>query len=553
MEIDLEPSINIQKKMARLCIEENRLDDAMGIYLEILHTNPDDPDVLKELGDLYYEVGDIKSAERILGSASQKYPWDDAKEKQPETTDQTENQEWQHGPIPTSPEALQKLVQQLAHREQPISEKELMRAAKLLNDIVNSSRPAVEVANRLNEIDDLLPVLIDLNIHQAKVDGRPDLAAGLKNLKANISIQKTIIGKGDQSAGLVTIDEPGSKAKFSGKVAIYQPTDVNAENSDRMRLLTDGLYKADCLAEPGEGSNGYPDLALFSNPFLDAHLMEKMVKFSAAGVPIILDLDQYFEQSIFPGENNPKGGNLPGSIDRSFVSALILADLITVPSESYAASLQESGYPAIEITNGWTMANPYWAEKAATAGATLQMGWFGNNGDLDDLAVIRRPLIRLLNEFNDKLRLIIIGNQDAYRMFDHVPDELKTFIPRLTKEELPFILNQMDIVLMPLRKTAANEMRSDDVLMHAGVKKIPWAASSFPAVKNWGKGGLICYTPEEWHTSLRCLILDKELRQTLGMEGFHNASKREMLIHVQQWYKAFSLVQSMKKNKLASN
>jgi hypothetical protein len=133
-------------------------------------------------------------------------------------------------------------------------------------------------------------------------------------------------------------------------------------------------------------------------------------------------------------------------------------------------------------------------------------------------------------------------------MFDHVPVELKTFIPFLAKDELPYIINQMDVVLMPLRKTMKNTMRSDEILMYAGIKKIPWVASPFSMVKNWGKGGVMCTTLEEWHTSLRCLILDRALRESLGYEGFQKATRREMLVHVQQWLKAFKLVQAQKRN-----
>jgi hypothetical protein len=283
---------------------------------------------------------------------------------------------------------------------------------------------------------------------------------------------------------------------------------------------------------------------------MDMRLMEKMAELSVVNVPIILDLGQFDEQIFQPVlEHNLT--DLPSQVQhKTYIAALFLADLITVPSESFADKLRSYGYPAQAIPNGWSITNPYWTEKPERSGATIQLGWFGSSENIDDLAVIRRPLIRLLSEFDDKLRIIIVGNQNAYRMFDHVPEELKTFIPYLAKDELPYIINQMDILLMPLRKTPENNLCADDMLVYAGLKKIPWAASSFPALTNWGKGGMTCTSLEEWHTNLRCLILDKDLRQALGSDGFHNAAWREMFIHIQLWYQAFNQAQSLRYKKM---
>jgi hypothetical protein len=268
-------------------------------------------------------------------------------------------------------------------------------------------------------------------------------------------------------------------------------------------------------------------------------------------VPIILDLDQYNEQALSLGISNEAKVSLPKAYERNYLLSLYLADLITTASHSFAKSLWSSGYPSMAVPDGWSLANPYWASKPSTNGATLQMGWFGSSGSMEDLSLIRRPLLRLLSEFNDKLRIIVVGNQDAYRMFDHVPNELKTFIPDQTQDDFPFILNQMDIILLPWRKNYTNEMRSDELLMYAGVKKVPWIASPYPAVTGWGNGGMVCKTMEEWHSNLRCLVLDEDLRLMLGNAGFNHASKREMLIHIRQWYKAFAMVQSLRQRKNA--
>lgn len=545
--VDQNPSVDIQKKMAKFFIDENRLEEALDIYMNILHTDPEDPEVLKVIGELYLAAGNGQVAAKVLRAVSQKFPGDEELFRKIEMAGRNVSANCQEEPIPTSPEALRRLLQTLTHREEPVSEEEMIRAATLLNEIVSSPRPAVEVSQRLEEIDSLLPALIDLNIQQAKHDGRPDLAAGLQNLKNNIHLQKSIQKTAAQELRLDNDDMTGPVEKFTGKVVVFQPGNESAASNNRIRLLQTTLEAEGCLVRD-TGLDDHPDLAVFSNPFLDPQLMEKMVKYSASGVPVILDLDQYYDQNFFPGLNSTSGGIMDQVVDRAYVSSLILADLITVTSEAYAKNLRSSGYPAMAISNSWSIQNPYWAEKVNTVGATLQLGWFGSSGNLEDLAVIRRPLIRILNEFNDKIRLIIVGDQDAYRMFDHVSDSLKTFIPGVGEDDLPYLINQMDILLMPLRKTPGNQMRSDDILMYAGIKKLPWIASPFPAAMDWKKGGVICSTAEEWHTNLRFLILDKDFRRALGSDGFHKATRREMLVHIQQWYRAFSLVCPLKKS-----
>lgn len=532
--------------MAKLCIGENHLEEALDIYLHILHSNPDEPEVLKMIGELYFAAGNEQAAEKVFSAVLQKHPEDKSLLQKIKRAHSDSNRNTIQEPVPTSPEALRRLIQTLTHREQPISKEELSRASKLLDDIIHSSSPASVVAQHLDEVDNLLPALIDLNIQQAKSDGRSDLAAGLINLKTNITFQQSINENRIQALCLNDGNEDISRVEFSGKVAVYQPGNNYEDDNERIRLLSAALATNGCLIPDDEGSGTLPDIAVFSNPFLEPQLMEKMVKLSTAKIPIILDLNPIYEQTFSPAARQAESSIITHSYDRSYVSALILADLVTVNSEAFTESLRMSGNPAMHIPTGWTVKNPYWAINNKT-GVTLQMGWFGNSGSLEDLAVIRRPLIRLLSEFNDKLRLIIVGDQDAYRMFDHVPAELKTFIPCLVREELPYIINQMDIILLPLRKTMKNTMRSDELLMYAGIKKIPWVASPFSMVKNWGKGGVMCTSLEEWHTSLRCLLLDKGLRESLGYEGFQKATRREMLVHVQQWFKAFRLVQAQKK------
>jgi len=88
----------------------------------------------------------------------------------------------------------------------------------------------------------------------------------------------------------------------------------------------------------------------------------------------------------------------------------------------------------------------------------------------------------------------------------------------------------VDILLVPMRDTPFNRCQSDRRLVEAGARRLPWIASPIPAFITWETGGLIADTPDEWFSHLGQLILDPDLRSTLGQAGWRKAESREMVI-----------------------
>ncbi|HSO27511.1 MAG TPA: hypothetical protein VLS48_05535, partial [Anaerolineales bacterium] len=87
-------------------------------------------------------------------------------------------------------------------------EREMEKAARLVKSILASPQPAQAVAEKLEDIDRLLPALLELNIRQALNDGRPDLAKSLTalarkeptnfNARPVTTAQKSVILPGGQ-------------------------------------------------------------------------------------------------------------------------------------------------------------------------------------------------------------------------------------------------------------------------------------------------------------------------------------------------------------------
>ena len=138
-----------------------------------------------------------------------------------------------------------------------------------------------------------------------------------------------------------------------------------------------------------------------------------------------------------------------------------------------------------------------------------------------------RDRIRIIREFPNT-RVVIIGNPQAYRLFENLPENRRMYLPAVAPEEFPYQLSQVDVLLVPLRNTPYNLSLPDTLLVEAGAKGIPWVASSNPSFQLWQNGGVISESLDEWHLNMRHLIMDEELRRRLGKEGRSAAESREM-------------------------
>lgn len=520
----MQPELKVRKILGKTYLNENRLADALDVFSKILMDYPDDVETLHILGNFYLASGDGKTAKKIYLRAMQLDPENTVIQRQVNLAEEMGDTGLEEH-IPTDLPAVARLLQRLTGKAQVVSEADIVRAAELLEKIINSERPAELVAIHLDEIDDLLPALIELNIRQAYADGRPELAESLRGLQLNIDYQLT--AKEGNSASVDTGND-SSNSRFNGKILFLLP-DLEKKSS-RVALLRSTLEaQGCCISEKREyiaSRDARPDVVITSNPHLNPVLVDSLSLLSQSGVPIILDLDTDFEkQPISHPEYNTKG---LGTRARSnaYTSAISLAKTVTVPSEVNANSLMSLVENVQAIPDGWSSQNKLW-KKDSPLRNTINIGWVGTNAQLEDLVFIRRFIIRIIREFPNT-RVVIIGNPQAYRLFENLPDNRRMYLPAVAHEEFPYLLSQVDILLVPLRSTPYNLSLPDTLLMEAGAKGIPWVASPIPSFQSWQKGGVISESLDEWHLNIRHLVMDEELRRRLGREGRSAAEAREM-------------------------
>jgi glycosyltransferase involved in cell wall biosynthesis len=273
-------------------------------------------------------------------------------------------------------------------------------------------------------------------------------------------------------------------------------------------------------------------------------LLEGLSALSAAGIPIILDLDTDFEkQPASHHEYNTKGlGNQARS--NAYSSAISMASMVSVPSETQAESLKNLAQNVSVIPDGWSQQNKLW-DKSSHPRKTINIGWVGTSGQLEDLLFIRRFIIRIVREFPNT-RIVIVGDPQAYRLFENLPENRRMYLPVVAHEEFPYLLSQIDVLLVPLRNLPYNTSIPDTILMEAGAKGIPWVASTIPSFRHWQDGGIISDSLDEWHLNLRHLVMDEEIRRSLGEAGKNAARSREMSYLGKLWLEIINQVANTK-------
>jgi tetratricopeptide (TPR) repeat protein len=515
----MQTELKVRQILGRTYLNENRLEEALDVFTRILADYPEDLETLLILGNFYLASGDGKTAQALYMRARQLNPANKTIERQlalaeemgdsglPETS-------------PTDLPAVARLLQRLTGQNKSVSETDILRAATLLDRIINSENPAALVSEHLDEIDELLPALIELNIRQAYADGRHDLVEVLRVLQLNIDYQ--LDARSENVAGS---DVP---AVYEGRICLLLPDLEN--KSARMTTLKTALEALGCqVTERSEylpARDQKPDVVITSNPHINPALCESLEALAAAQIPILLDLDTDFEKQPISHHAYLTQGLGTQLRSNAYTTALALADLVTVPSETLAVGLGDVTRRICLLPDGWASQNKLW-EKPAPSRSTLNIGWVGTNGELEDLVIVRRYILRILREF-PHTRIVVLGNPQAYRLFESLPENRRLYLPVVAHEEFPYLLSQLDILLVPLRNLPYNLSLPDTALVEAGARGIPWLASPTPAFRRWKAGGILCESPDDWHLNLRHLVMDDDLRQTLGTAGKNAARAREM-------------------------
>ena len=508
---------------ARSCLKNNQVDSAIRIFAKILKSEPDDVESLLFLGDGYLIAGEHNSAMFLYRQAKKVSPEQKDIEQrikmllsmQVEFLEVLDDN-------PMDYISIDKLIKKLTGTENKITDTEVQRAETLLNEFMKSESPAESVSTHIGEINALIPAFIELNVRQAKEEGKMDLVESLKALLTELLIQQGLEN---------SIDTPKkSKTAVVRKRRVLLAGFDSNESFFRLhnfkQTLANGDFELVLKNKTSQAEEEDIDLLIARNPHSSSSLVKKIASCALENIPVIMDLDTDF--SLLP-ENHPdfeKLGLKNQKVRRSYHALLELANSICAPSETFVDKLKNQGFNVTYLPETWNSEDKLWL-KPSPERKTFNLGLVVMPGQLEDVAMIRRMIIRILREFGFT-RLVIYGDLGVYQLFDGIHDDRKLFLPPAGREDYPYIFSQMDILLSPLQNTSFNQLKSDRRLLEAGIRNIPWVASPIKSYTKWGKGGLLAETQESWYSQIKRIILDPTLKSMLGEKGHQLALSREI-------------------------
>jgi hypothetical protein len=515
------------RELGKYYLQRNLIVQALQAYLALLEKYPDDVSTLVIMGDSYLMAGDASAAKLIYQMAG---------DLQPDRTDLRQrvlladksvkpDTSIAGGFPPLHPQAISRLAERLSGHSLAIDEGQIRQAAVLLEKTVRSDSPAASVSEHLDEIDALLPAILELNIRQARSQGKSELAANL------VEIQQSLIK--NQTVGEITENPAAGADNLVPAVTTNKRVILLGEPSDLSPLRQSIIQKA--LEQSGVHVNtrwediplpweGF-DMVIAHNPHTNPVLMKALAGWAGAGNPVLVDMDTDF-RTIHPGSPVKNNTNTDSLLDRrTFTAALQLADLITFPSTTLAMAFSNEGYQAYALPDGWSSKNSLWSKQVAPS-AKLNLGINVEPEGMENVAAIRRVVIRILREF-PQTRLVVSGDPEAYSLFNTIPDTRRVYLPPTEPEDYPYLLAQADIHLFPGGDDDASKFASDRKYMEIGARKAVWIGSPVPASEEWSSGGLIARSMDDWYTHLKTLIIDTDLRQKLAQEGYSRALTRE--------------------------
>ncbi len=515
------------RDLGRYYLQRDMVAQALQTYAALLEKFPDDVSTLVIVGDSYLMAGDTLAAGTIYDLAVRV----DADRKDIRQRIDLAGKSTIAGISiaggfpPLHPQAINRLAEHISGKSASVNEEQIRRAAQLLENTIHSESPATSVSEHLEEIDALLPAILELNIRQARSQGRSDLAAEL------IELQRTLIS-GQGEANALQISSTAQKINVTGEKQTLRGLLIG-ESSHlsplRLKIIKLALESSGMRVEDSSPDTPIPwdgfDLVIAHNPHSNPDCMKGLAAWAGSKKPVLLDLDTDFR--LVP-PSNPLGislnqGNLTDS--RVFTAALQLADIVTLPSTRAALHFSDAGYQAFAVPDGWSEKNTLWM-KPATPSAKMSLGIFSGAGHLEDVAAIRRAVIRILREF-PQIRLVISGDPDIFPLFDSIPDTRRVYLPPTEPDDYPYLLAQADILLFPGKEDELSLLEGDRKYLEAGIRKTTWVASPLPAAEEWNAGGLISRSMDDWYTHLKTLIQDHELRERLAQDGFEKAQSRE--------------------------
>ena len=420
--------------------------------------------------------------------------------------------------------STQEQIKHLSNPGQSTAEAEINRAEEILNLIASAPNQEHAVNQHLEDILELLPAIISANIRQASLEGKAELVHSLSDLLVEFQPQFTDSAQNN-------LPHPDLEARPASDLPrlLFICPEHDATLA-RQQFISKALQSLRCetfstSTFPLQSIQDF-DVVLISRAHLNQEYLQGMALCRARNIPIILDIDLDYRTIPLKHPEYEQLSLKDRDTAQAYTTSLLLADQIISPSRELVNQLRSEGFTTFFTPPGWDGSNPLW-NKSIPDRHTINIGWLGYPGQVEDIALVRRMLTRIVRQI-PQTKLVIGANPQAYQLFKNIPDGRKLYLPPADPQDFPYSLSQVDILIAPLGKIPFNQSVTDRVVVEAGARGIPFIASPAPNLLEWGVGGLFAGNLDEWHSQLHQLVVNPELRKDLSEEGHKKALEREI-------------------------
>lgn len=181
----------VRKLLGRAYLLENRMDEALNVYLSILNDYPGDGETYIILGNLYRIGGCPRTAENLHAQALALSSGGESAEKLLDLLSEQESPDgevnaWEE-PHPLTRAALARLGARLSQGLTAARMGEIREAVDVLGRILAENTSGVANGSAAENLNQLMPALLELNIRQARAAGSFDLAEALQSLQISLT------------------------------------------------------------------------------------------------------------------------------------------------------------------------------------------------------------------------------------------------------------------------------------------------------------------------------------------------------------------------------
>jgi len=270
------------------------------------------------------------------------------------------------------------------------------------------------------------------------------------------------------------------------------------------------------------------DVVIFYRVPSFVNILKTVAKVNASNKVSIYEIDDLLFDPIYPDDIRSYGGSIDLDVYNSLIMGMAKMNSIaklcrygiasTIPLQKKLEKIVVDKKCLLHRNGLDSLSRFETVDKSekATIDLFYGSGTLAHNQDFIDLVL--PAVIRLMNEFNN-VRMIVVGHLVLPKSFlEKFKQRVVTF-PKVNIKLYYNYLKQADINIAVLHKDEITDTKSELKWFEAGCFSIPSVVSgteNYLDVVKDGEDGFIAKNANEWYNNIKKLVVNKELRKTIG-------------------------------------